>query len=244
MTNAQFKAFVDDTKFITDTEKEGAEGPYVYNFEEKYFKPTPGRNWRDAFKDYVDDHPVVAVSWHDSQAYSAWLGKKLKLDLKLPTEAQWEKAARGTDGRRYPWGNEAPNGTQCNFCDVQFSKVFPGARQGNPDMDADDGFPGLSPVNAFPKGASPYGVFDMGGNVSNWVADWVGAYPDFAVIDPQGPADGNNRCMRGGFWVADAGLTRASIQEQHNCRSECRSADEPRSSDDHLGFRFAVQFTR
>ncbi|MEO1526402.1 MAG: SUMF1/EgtB/PvdO family nonheme iron enzyme [Planctomycetota bacterium] len=242
VTNAQFEQFVDDTSFKTDAEQPKAEGPYVYNFKERYFKPTPGRTWRDAFKNHVASHPVTAVSWHDSQAFSKWLGKKLDLQLRLPTEAEWEKAARGTDGRRFPWGNAAPDGTQCNFCDSQFAKVYPQAKQGHPDQKADDGYAGLSPVDAFPKGASPYGVFDMGGNVSNWVADWMGEYPDFDVIEPKGPSRGNDRGMRGGFWVADAGLTKASIREQHNCRSECRSADDPRSSDDHLGFRFAMQF--
>ena len=242
VTNAQFNLFVEDTKFKTDAEQPRAEGPYVYSFEERYFKPTQGRTWRNAFKECVDRHPVVAVSWHDSQAFSTWLGKKLDLELHLPTEAQWEKAARGTDERMYPWGNSAPDGSQCNFCDAQFAKDYNRSKQGNPDMKADDGYSGLSPVDAFPEGASPYGVFDMGGNVSNWVADWLGEYPDFDLIDPKGLSRGSERCMRGGFWVADAGQTKASIREQHNCRSECRSADDPHSSDDHLGFRFAVQF--
>ena len=242
VTNAQFKQFVDDTNFKTDAEQPESEGPYVYDFKKRYFKPTPGRTWRDSSRNHVTNHPVTAVSWHDSQAFSRWLGGKLKLRLRLPTEAEWEKAARGTNGRRYPWGNTAPDGTQCNFCDSQFAKMYPRARQGNPDLKADDDYPGLSPVDTFAQGASPYGVFDMGGNVSNWVADWVGEYPNFDLIEPKGPVQGNDRCMRGGFWVADAGLTKASIQEQHNCRGECRSADDPRSSDDHLEFRFAMQF--
>ena len=242
VTNSQFRQFITETNFKTDAERPNAEGPYVYNFEERYFKPTPGRTWRDAFKQCIDDHPVVAVSWHDSHTYNKWLGKQIGLELTLPTEAQWEKAARGTDERMFPWGNTPPDGSKTNFCDSQFAKIYPGARQGNPEMNADDGYAGLSPVNAFPKGASPYGVFDMGGNVSNWVADWIGKYPRADVIEPVGPFEGDNRCMRGGFWVADAGLTKASIREQHNCRSACRSADDPRSSDDHLGFRFALQF--
>ncbi len=241
-TNAQFRQFVDETEFKTDAEKRKAEGPYVYNFKKRYFVPTPGRSWRDAFKECVENHPVVAVSWYDSQAYAAWLGKKLDLNISLPTEAQWEKAARGTDQRKYPWGNSPPDGSQANFCDAEFAKKYPGSHQGTPDLKANDGYAGLSPVNAFPKGASPYGVFDMGGNVSNWVNDWLGDYPNYSTIEPSGPVRGQDRCMRGGFWVGDAGLTKASIEEQHNLRSECRSADDPRSSDDHLGFRFSVRF--
>ena len=243
VTNKQFAKFVKETGFETDAEKQDAEGTFVYDKKIRAFRPTPGRNWKNAFDHFHDNYPVVGVSWYDGMEYSKWLGKEFGLpSMSLPTEAQWEKAARGTDERRFPWGDDAPDATRANYCDAQFAKKYPGSHQGNPDLNVDDGYPDTSPVDAFPKGASPYGVFDMGGNVSNWIFDFVAPYPAHPVVDPVGPGEGEVRGMRGGFWVGDAGLSKASIREQHNLRSECRSADDPFSSDDHLGFRFAVQF--
>ncbi len=139
-----------------------------------------GTEWRDAFSPGKEDHPVVLVSWDEARAYAEWCGTR------LPTEAEWEKAARGTDARRYPWGNRW-DGTRCNVAGR-----------------------GTTPVGAYPEGASPYGCHDMAGNVWEWVADWYdGAYysrsPESA---PTGPEAGVSRVLRGGSW----GLSRVSAR--------------------------------
>ena len=129
---------------------------------------------------WKDDHPIVNVSWDDSKAYADWAGAS------LPTEAQWEKAARGTDGRKYPWGNRFDRGRL--WCSQH--AVGDAGR--------------TAPVGSFPKGASPYGALDMAGNVWEWCADWYS--PDYhgaPTNNPTGPATGEYRVVRGGSWIGD-----------------------------------------
>jgi formylglycine-generating enzyme required for sulfatase activity len=130
-----------------------------------------------------DQHPVNCVDWHRATAFCRWAGGR------LPTEAEWEYAARGRDQRRYPWGDAAPGPKLLNGCGTECRASQ--LRAGFPDVQAmfegDDGFEGTAPVGSFPAGASPFGVQDMLGNVWEWTADWKGSYPTNRVVNPRGP---------------------------------------------------------
>jgi len=152
VTNADFRQFVEATGYVTDEETRGGPG------------------WR-AYAEGKDRNPVVKVSWNDAVAFCEWAGKR------LPTEAEWEKAARGADGRAYPWGN-----------DWDPAKV----------NGKDYGLRGTAVVGSFGDGASPYGVQDMAGNVWEWTADWYKAYPNSTYQDPF--YGERFRALRGGGW--------------------------------------------
>jgi formylglycine-generating enzyme required for sulfatase activity len=139
VTNADFARFVKETGYQTE--------------HEKYYG---GLGWRD-YAESKDNHPVVMVSWNDADAYCQWAGKR------LPREAEWEKAARGTDARVYPWGNVF-DGSKVNFCDKNCPETWK-------DASVDDGYADTAPVGSYPAGASPYGALDMAGNVGEWTAD-------------------------------------------------------------------------
>ena len=192
VTVGMFRKFVEETGYKTTAETSGGGRPYRKGPQNQEWPITPGVDWRDPLgggSTAEDNHPITQVSWDDARAYCKWVGAR------LPTEAQWEKAARGTDERLFPWGNEF-NGDYLNCCDARCTVV----RWLNNDYD--DGYEYTSPVGSYPQGASPYGVMDMAGNVWEWVADWYYEkyYERSPYKNPSGPKSGNLRAMRGGSW--------------------------------------------
>lgn len=160
-----------------------------------------------------DDHPVVCVTWHQAVVYCEWA------QARLPSEAEWEYAARGADESRYPWGDQF-DGTLLNYCDVNCSLP-------KRDETFDDGFATTAPVGSYPGGASWIGALDMAGNVWEIVADWNGPYSPEKQTNPLGPESGGRRVARGGSWHASP----------DHVRSTLRTHMGPDDFIDHAGFR-------
>ncbi|WP_299535461.1 SUMF1/EgtB/PvdO family nonheme iron enzyme [Ulvibacterium sp.] len=214
ITLGQFRAFVKETGYVTQVEKPGDMGSFVYDFSIQGFKPTPGFYWDNAFHQVMekypeitinDQHPVNSLSWNDCIAFTDWLAKKTGLSFILPTEAEWEYAARGTDGRIYPWGNDDPDGTRANYADETFDKYFPNTGQSIVHNGVDDGFAITSPVGSFPNGKSPFGALDMAGNLTEWVFDSHYIYTDSLKVNPINPVMTDFKIMKAGFWAGSAG---------------------------------------
>ena len=155
-----------------------------------------------------DNHPINCVDWVQARTYCQLRGGD------LPTEAQWEYAARGTDRRLYPWGSTPAPSAQVCWSGVRFSG-------------------GTCPVGSFSAGNSPFGLFDMAGNVREWTIDWYGAYTgstDSYVLDPTGPVAGSRRVNRGGAWNSSVNIFLFSPRRDDN---------SPAGRSDLVGFRCA-----
>jgi len=215
VTNAQYRRFLQVT---------GREPPPYWSGTEY----PPGQS----------DTPVAGVSWPDAEAYCAWAGQR------LPTEAEWEKACRGTDGRLYPWGNDwawyKANLDVSSYAARPAGQVEPGRSQWDIAwllLRTSSGVSRLLPVGSFPEGASPYGIMDLAGNVSEWVADWYnwGGYWDWPTRSPQGTQPPWNRSLRGSAWY-DPNSSAAWARSQSRCSAR-NSSHEVR--DPRMGFRCA-----
>ncbi len=190
VTNAQFRAFCDAT---------GREYPPNPGWDADYFLGKP-------------EYPVINVTWKDAGDFAKWAGKR------LPTEAEWEKAARGADGLRYPWGNELRAGVT----------TVAGMA---------DGYENSAPVGSFPDGASPYGCLDMVGNVFEWTEDWYAAYPGSdGSWDQRGDTGFKKRVVRGGSFTARPEIVDASGGV---ARASERFCEMPDYRTVNLGFRCA-----
>jgi formylglycine-generating enzyme required for sulfatase activity len=221
VTNAMFRKFVDATSYRTNAEMDGWAS--VFNSSAKEWQDITGASWqhpRGPSNDLsgLDNYPVVQISWNDAKAYCEWVGRR------LPTEAEWEKAARGTDSRIYPWGNQNVTGDLLNLADqnlnVQWAK-----------KDVDDGYQFAAPVGHYPDGASPYGVYDMMGNVQEWVADFYDEnyYATSPIRNPTGPMTGQGHILRGGGWNDGKSSVRVTY----------RKIDSSEARSDNTGFRCA-----
>jgi formylglycine-generating enzyme required for sulfatase activity len=140
------------------------------------------------------NRPVVDVSWFEAAAYCAWLTTRSGHEVRLPTEAEWKRAARGTTGRKYPWGNEEPDTERANYGEGNVGHA--------------------TPVGLYPHGATPEGIDDLAGNVWEWVADWYGEdyYGESPGRNPKGTQSGELRVLRGGAWGYGPGVLRAAFR--------------------------------
>jgi formylglycine-generating enzyme required for sulfatase activity len=193
----------------------------ITNAQYEGFDPTHVRK-RPAGTD--DRHPVVYVSSLDAIKFCQWLTTRERRKYRLPTEAEWEYAARGTDGRKYPWGNHSGRGNLANFADR--NTVFAWS-----DRDIDDGYAESSPVGAFPHGVSPFGIDDMAGNVWEWCIDYFEAYRGAPKVNPRGAPSGLRRVYRGGSWKS----------RFNSLRTTARSSNAPNYSCNDLGFRVVCE---
>jgi formylglycine-generating enzyme required for sulfatase activity len=189
VTQAQYQVYVEATRASAPDLWEGG-------------KPLPGR----------EEHPVVSVSWGDAQRYCAWLTEITGHVNRLPTEAEWEKAARGTDGRLFPWGDEW-DATRCNT--------------------VESGREATVPVGSHASGASPYGVLDMAGNVWEWTSSARADYPYDAADGREGADESNcgRRVVRGGSFLLDQKYARCAI----------RYGSDPERRPWMYGFRIVVE---
>lgn len=219
ITNARYAAFVAASGYRTTAEKEGWGWVWTGSWER-----VEGADWRHPRGPRSNirgkgDHPVVQISWYDALAFCEWLSQKTGKPYRLPSEAEWEKAARGTDGRIYPWGDQW-DASRCN--------AWEGGKRDT------------TPVGAYPRGASPYGVLDMAGNVWEWTRSLWGTdsqKPDFTY--PYNPGDGREdlaapqtvrRVLRGGAFFDDVRYVRCAL----------RYRNFPNVRLDFVGFRVVV----
>ena len=180
----------------------------------------------DAAHTAAEDHPVFNVSWIEATAYCSWAG------LRLPSEAEWEFAARGPKSQLWPWGSSEPNADRLNLADRSATWEWPADSRelyGLQKAEWDDGFPYTAPIDACELGASPFGCLNMAGNILEWVQDVYAGYEETPTNGAPSMSGGPLRVNRGGSWNSNARL----------CRPTNRGRDLPEARYTNLGFRAA-----
>lgn len=237
VSNDQFAAFVQATGFVTTAEHQGVSAVFHLAFQGRpgdilnraagvpWWLAVKGADWKHpngpgSSIENIGDHPVVHVSWDDALAYCSWAGGR------LPTEAEWEYAARGgAAGKRYVWGNElTPKGQwRSNIWQGRFPV----------DNTAEDGFLTTAPGKTFKS--NKFGLWQMSGNVWEWCSDWFDPdyYPIAVQDNPQGPESGECRVMRGGSYLCHDSYC-------HRYRVSARSSNTPDSTSGNIGFRCVI----
>ncbi len=221
VTVGEFREFVEDTGYVTEAERKDE----CWGWTGKGWKKSRDLYWNNSGFSQTDRHPVVCVSWNDAQAFIEWKRDKMGMDFRLPTEAEWEYAAR-SGGKREKWAgtnSRAELYRYANFCDSSCDLKWKTSNQ-------DDGYRFTAPVGSFkPNGL---GLYDMSGNVYEWVEDWYDKdyYKRSPRDNPRGPDSGSDRVHRGGSWFDFPSVL----------RSYYRSHDTPSDSNNFMGFRLVV----
>jgi formylglycine-generating enzyme required for sulfatase activity len=193
----------------------------ITNAQYEMFDPSHARKRATGAGDH---HPVVYVNNSEAVKFCQWLSARDRRRYRLPTEAEWEYAARGREGRKYPWGSEEGRGDLANFADRNTTFAWS-------DRTVDDGYAESSPVGAFPLGASPFGIEDMAGNVWEWCSDFFEPYRPSAKTNPRGAKNGTKRVYRGGSWKSRFNSLRASTRGSNALSYSCND----------LGFRVVCE---
>jgi len=178
LTVSEYRDFVEQGGY--EEERWWAAGGYAETKEPK--------GWEE--QQVFPNRPVVGISWFEAAAYCAWAG------VRLPTEAEWERAARGVNGRKYPWGDQPADPSRLNY--------------------SESNIPRPTPIGIYPLGATTDGILDMAGNVWEWVADWYAIYESEKVANPRGPRSGTHRVLRGGGWLLVAEYCRSASRDWHH----------------------------
>jgi formylglycine-generating enzyme required for sulfatase activity len=171
-----------------------------------------------------EQHPVIYVSAKDAERFCEWLSRSERKRYRLPTEAEWEYAARGLEARTFPWGEAFDGGHYANFADAKTAFSWRDPR-------IDDGWPQTSPVGYYPRGASPFGIEDLAGNVFEWTLDGLEAYKGKEMTNPRGPKNSSQRVYRGGSWKSR--IT--------SLRTTARAFNSPDYSSNDVGFRIVCE---